>query len=153
MGRKIKPTCLVCGKYLSKRSQRFCSEKCENAFLNYRNKLANILKRLYQLGATCEWLANKFNLTELEVREFILRASTVLNPAVRSSLMPEDAPQESNEELEQKRKLMSFAKFEKMTANKYIRPKKVFINGKEWVDFDSILKNESPNRTLKKLEG
>ncbi len=114
--------------------------------------MANLLKRFYQLGATCEWLATKFNLTEIEVREFIIRASTVLNPAVRESLMPHDAPKESEEELEKKKQFISFSKFEKLTTHKYVKPKKIYVDGKEWVDFDKILENESSSTMPKKIK-
>lgn len=149
MGRKVIPNCLVCGKKLQNRKTRFCNEACENTFLNYRNKLANLLKRLHDLGASCEYLTSTFNLTELEVKQFILRASTVINPAVRESLMPKTAPKETEEEREMK--LLSFARFEKLTSNKYLKPKKVFVNGQEWVDFDKMLKDHVKLKKIKKV--
>ena len=120
MGNRIKAECTVCKKTIDKK-KRFCSENCQNTFINNLNRLTRIVKKLFDKGNSTEKIAETFNIHEYEVKRILKRATSVLNPEMRDNILPEENANK-----------LSFARFEKLTSKKYVKPSRIYVDGEEF---------------------
>ena len=122
MGNKLKAECIVCRKKIDKK-KRYCSRECQNAFINNYNRLTRMVRKLHEKGVDIETIAETFNIYTHEVKRLLRRATSVLNPEMREIQLPDE-----------KENVISFAKFEKLTSKKYVKPVKIYVDGEEFWD-------------------
>ncbi len=120
MGNRLKSECIVCKKPIDKK-KRFCSIDCQNTFINNLNRLTRVVKKLYDKGNHVDKIAETFNIHAYEVKRLLKRATSVLNPEMRDNVLPDE-----------NKNTLSFSRFEKLTAKKYVKPTKIYVDGEEF---------------------
>lgn len=82
-----------------------------------------MVRKLYDRGVDIDTIAETFNIYNHEVKRLLKRATSVLNPDMRDIQLPDES-----------KNLISFAKFEKLTSKKYVKPVKIYVDGEEFWD-------------------
>ncbi|NHI94136.1 MAG: hypothetical protein EAX96_16720 [Candidatus Lokiarchaeota archaeon] len=78
---------------------------------------------MYDRGIGIEEIAETFNIYNHEVKRLLKRATSVLNPDMRDIQLPDES-----------KNIISFAKFEKLTSKKFVKPVKIYVDGEEFLD-------------------